>query len=428
MNPNLQRAVLLFQQSRYDMAGEEVRQSLTTEPRSGYAHALLALCLLRQERFNEATEEAQQAIHFEPDSPFAHYALACVWHERNYDKEALAAIHEALRLDSSETSYFALLAKIHLKESRWREALEAAERGLQLDAEDVDCNNLRAIALVKLGRKSEAGMTIDSALRRNPENAASHANQGWTYLEKNQPKEALNHFREALRLDPQNEWARQGIIEALKARHFIYALMLRYFLFMAKFSRRGQWGIIVGAYIGNQLLRTVSEANPALAPWVLPIRILYVVFAVMTWIASPLFNLVLRLNPFGRMVLSREQIVASNWIGTVLLLALLSFVGCLVFGFDTPWVMTALVFGLLLFPVSGTFRCPEGSTRMMMTVYTALVAVAGIVANGLFFLSYHSQDPEAVRGAGAILLMICLLGSVASSWIVNILISQRRRK
>lgn len=428
MNPNLQRAILLFQQSRPEMAEAELRQSLAADPHDAYAHALLALCLAKCEQFKEATEEAQQAVHFSPDFPFAHYALAHVWHDRNHNDEALASVHEALRLDSSQTSFFALLATIYLSESQWAYALEAAERGLQLDAEDVTCTNLRAIALVKLGRKAEAGATIDAALRRDPGNAVSHANQGWTLLEQRDPKRALEHFREALRLDPQNEWARRGIIEALKARHFIYALMLRYFLFMAKFGRRGQWGIVLGAYFGFQALRAVARANPAWEPWIFPLCILYVAFALLTWIASPLFNLLLRLNRFGRLALSRDQIVASNWIGLVMLLALLALGGCLWQGFNSPWLMAALIFGLLLLPVAGTFRCAAGSARNLMGVYTGVVAAAGVLAVALFFLSAHRANPQALRAPAATLLMISLLGAMASSWIVNIFVSRRRRR
>jgi tetratricopeptide (TPR) repeat protein len=428
MNPNFERAILLFQQSRYELAEQELRQFLASEPSDAYAHAVLALCLANREQYQEATREAEQAVHLQPDFSYAHYALASVWLKRNYDKQALAAIQEALRLDSSETSYFALLAQIHLDEARWREALEAAERGLQLDAENVTCTNLRAIALVKLGRRSEAGTTIDAALRRNPDNAVTHANQGWTLLEKGQPKEALEHFREALRLDPTNDWARRGIIEALKARHFIYALMLRYFLFMAKFSRRGQWGIIVGAYIGYQVLRTIAANNPALAPWVTPLIILYVVFALMTWIASPLFNLILRLNKFGRMVLSREQIVASNWIGLVLLAALISLAGCFVYGFNSPWIFAAFLFGLLLLPVAGTFRCPAGGMRMMMAGYTVILAALGILAIAMTIFPSHNSGSDPSSNPAGNLFFVAILGSFLSGWVVNILISQRQRR
>ncbi len=61
-------------------------------------------------------------------------------------------------------------------------------------------------------------------------------------------KQALEHFREALRLKPDMEWARNGMVEALKARYFLYRLMLRYYLWMSRFTRRGQWGMIIGLW------------------------------------------------------------------------------------------------------------------------------------------------------------------------------------
>src|SRR5690242_18623751 len=290
MNPNVERGLLLFHQSRHEMAEKEFRQALAAEPHGAFAHSLLAMCLSHRKEYKEATAEAQQAIHLQPDFPFAHYAHAHVLFDRNRSDEALEAIQEAIRLEPGDADYLALLANIHCEERRWPAALEAAERGLQFDPAHVQCTNLRAIALVKLGRKSEAGATIDAALAKNPDSAITHANQGWTFLEKGEPKKALEHFREALRLDPENEWARQGTVEALKARNIIYAAMLKYFLWMSRFSKRGQWVIILGAFIGNRLLAALAASNPDLAPWVLPLRILYICFALMTWMAQPFFN------------------------------------------------------------------------------------------------------------------------------------------
>jgi tetratricopeptide (TPR) repeat protein len=427
MNPNLQRALLLYDQSRYEQAETELRQSLATDPHDPYAHALLGLCLANREQFKEATEEAQQAVHLAPDFPFAHYALAHILHDRNRDDEALPVVNEALRLDSSEPSYFALLSGIHLAERHWPAALEAAERGLQLDSEHTACTNLRAIALVKLGRKSEAGQTIDAALSRNPDNSLTHANQGWTLLEKGEPKKALEHFREALRLDPDNGWARQGIVEALKARNIIYAVMLRYFLFMGKLSKRAQWGVVLGGYFGSRALNVVAKTNPDLQPYILPLQVFYLSFVVMTWIADPLFNLLLRLNRFGRLALSREKIVASNWLGVCLLIALVSLGGWLAFGFKSAWLAGAILFGVLLLPTSGTFKCPEGWPRNIMAIYTGGLACVALGSIALFSQSDANQQNLA-ENAGFLLGALVFIGAFASTWIFNIILSQRRRR
>jgi tetratricopeptide (TPR) repeat protein len=428
MNPNLERAILLFQQSRYEMAETELAQALGIDPHDAYAHALLGLCLAQRDQFEDATAEVRQAIHLQPDFPFAHYAHARVLYQRNRFAEARAAIEEAIRLDAADPDYFWLLAGIHFNQSRWQDALNAAEQGLRCDAEHVGCTNLRAMAMVKLGRRAEAGATIDAALTRNPDSALTHANQGWTLLERGEPKKALEHFREALRLDPQNEWAQHGIVEALKARNFIYAIMLKYFLWMSRFSVRGQWGIVIGGYLGNRLLAAVAAANPPLAPWILPLQIFYVCFALMTWMAVPFFNLLLRLNRFGRLVLSREQTVASNWFGLCLLCALVALAVALLRD-STTWLTGAIIFGLLLIPVSAIYRCDVGWPRTAMAAFTIGLALVGMACIGASIMGLPSASSDAKGSSGVdSLFQIFLIGAFASSWAGNILRSQRVRR
>src|SRR5262249_45363590 len=105
--------------------------------------------------------------------------------------------------------------------------------------------------------------------------------------------------------DPTLEFARYGIVEALKSKNLIYALFLRYFLWMGRLSSQVQWAIVLGGFFGYQLLAGVARRNPNLSPWLVPILVAYAVFALMTWIAAPLFNLLLRLDRYGRYALSR---------------------------------------------------------------------------------------------------------------------------
>jgi tetratricopeptide (TPR) repeat protein len=431
MNPQLQRALLLFEQNRYEMAEAELRQVLVMDPHDPYAHAILALCLAHRDQVNEATEEARQAIHVAPDFAFAHYALAWTLHQRHRGSEALAAVREAVRLDPENADYHALEAQVHLDAKHWPEALAAAERGLQLDSEHVSCTNLRAIALVKLGRKAEAGATIDAALRRNPDNAITHANQGWACLEQSEPRKALEHFREALRLDPGNEWARAGLVEALKARNVIYGMMLRYFLWMSKLPTGVQFGVVIGGVLLNRMLGAAATANPALAPLVLPIRILYLTLVLLTWTADPLFNLLLRLNKFGRLALTDEQRRASSWFAAVVIPALLSLALCFYFGFGSIFVLGALVFGFLMIPVSGSFKASEGWPRTLLICCTLALAAAGFAALGM--LAFGAAQGAGGAGKewvnrGTSLLGLFVLGCVIFMWGANAIIPIRPKR
>jgi tetratricopeptide (TPR) repeat protein len=418
MSKFYQRALVLLDQGRFDLAEQELRRAIAESPNDGYLHALLSECLCEREQFQEATTEAKQAIYLEPELPVAHAALARVLSHRNHFPEAEAAIQEALRLDPGNPDFCAQLAMIHLTRRDWPKALAAAERGLEFNPEHIACNNFRAMALVKLGRREEAGWTMASTLARGPEVAFSHANQGWACLHAGQRAQALDHFREALRLDPTMEFARAGIVEAMKAKNVIYALFLRYFLWMSRLSGGAQWGIILAGYFGYRFLAEFARGNPEWAPWIVPVLIAYVIFALMTWIASPLFNLLLRLDRHGRYALSRDQIVASNWIGGLLLAAL----ACV-----AVWLVTRMAialwgagyFAILLLPTSAAFHSAPGWPRRVMAAYAGALALAG----ALFFLMVLGEEPAAEA-----LLTIFLWGSLLSGFVGNFVGMQTPRR
>jgi len=420
MNAAMQRAMILHDQHRYADAERELKQVLATDPHNAHAHALLGLCLVEQRQYKEATAEAEQAVGLEPADAFGHYVHAKVLAERNHTKAARAAIKEALRLESYNPGYYAMLASIEFAERQWPAALEAAENGLAIQADHAGCVNLRAMALVQLGRKDEAGATIRGALERDPHNAVTHANQGWQMLHLGQHKQALIHFREALRIDPELDWARQGMIEALKARNPIYRVMLKYFLFMSRLGRGAQWGIVIGGYVLYRVLLALQEQNPAVRPYVIPLLILYVVFAVMTWIASPLFNLMLRLSRFGKHILSRDQRIGANFVGAVLLGAVVCGVGGFLMA-SPAGLLAGLVLLALVVPMSAVFRLPAGSPRNFMGLYTAGLAVVG-------GLMVASTKVASLDHQGANLGNIFAFGILFSSLVANALLGMRFKR
>ncbi len=378
MNPHLERARMLLSQSRYDMAEQELRQALGQEPNSAEAHSALAICLVEREAFKEATEEAEHAIHLAPDSPFVHYVLSLVLLRRNRPLEAEQAIKNALQLDPYDADYFGMLAGISFTRRRWSDALEAAEQGLQIDPEHVDCTNMRARSLVKLGRKDTAQEALLAALRRAPEDADTHANQGWTLVEQGKYQEAMEHFREALRLQPNSEWARQGILEAMKAKYVLYRWVLAYFFWMMKLSGSMRWGVIIAAFIGFQYLAGLMNDKPEWTPWIMPVLIAYIGFALMTWLAAPLFNLALRLNRFGRLVLSRAETMTANGVGICVLAAL----GCVVFYFaaGNGWsLLGALCCIFVIPPLTAIHVCNPGKPRTLAISLTIFMVLFGLM-------------------------------------------------
>ncbi len=372
-----QRALILIQHNRWPDAERELRSALAEDPQSAQGHALLALVMLEQLKLNDATELAQRAITLDPDEPFAHYALAAVLQKRNRYADALVPLAEAIRLDPFDPKHHALMAQIKLDQRNWPTALEAANRGLEVDPNHAACVNLRGIALVNLGRRDEAMHTIDGALQRDPENTITHANQGWALLHRNQPKPAMEHFREAMRLDPTNDWAKAGIVEAMKARNPLYRVLLAYFLFMSRKSAQLQFAIVLGGYFGYRALLSFQQSNPQWSAFTMPIIALYVVFALSTWLAPALANLLLRIDRFGRYALSLEQTWTSNLVGGLLLTAFAAFIAFIATGLF-PLLLAALFTGLLAIPASLIFVCDDGWLRWSAAAITVGLALVGV--------------------------------------------------
>jgi tetratricopeptide (TPR) repeat protein len=429
MSAIFQRGLLLAEQGRNDLAIPEFQRHLATEPGDAFAHAYLALCYTYLEKFEDATRHVREAIQLQPDLAFAHYVSAYILQERNRPEEALAPVQEAIRLDPYFAGAFGLLAQIHLSEKRHQQALEAAEQGLEIDPENVACQNLRAMALKNLGRHNDAAAALDSALERDPENSYTHANKGWALLEKSDPKQALHHFQEALRLEPSNDWAREGIVVALKSRYRIYAWMLKYFLWMSKMTKQKQWMVVIGIFFAMRMLSGLSNSQPALAPFIDPLRTVVMIFAVMTWIADPLFNLALRLNKYGRLALSRDQVNASTGVGIFAGFSLLFVVMAYTVGPRGFYLLSALVFGAMIIPTTSVFNCERGWPRRMMTLFAVVLGALAVTGLGIVLMYAQLKVMGPFLNAALITCAIGFFGGILCSEIMaNILMNWRVKK
>lgn len=378
MSAHLERARLLLAQSRPAEAEREVMLALAAEPNDASALALLALTRANQGKNQAALPPAEEAVGLAPDRPYLHYVRAFVLHRMDRDDDAFVAVHEALRLDPQDPNIFALLAAIELARRKWPAALEAAEAALAIEPEHIEAANLRSMALVRLGRRAEAMQTVESALQRDPDNAVSHANQGWKCLHRNDPRQAQEHFREALRLEPNLDYAREGMLQALKARNPVYRGMLAYFLWMSRIGSSLQWAVIAGIWIGTGQVGRLAQAHPQQRwLWWSILGLLYL-FVYLTWTAQPMFNLLLRLNKFGRHVLSPDQRVASNWFGVCLAAAATS---------AAWWLLKDAFYGFILLVgfvilsvcVAATFN-RSGRARLKLGLATLALAAVGVTA------------------------------------------------
>jgi tetratricopeptide (TPR) repeat protein len=407
------RIMTSLRQGRFLEAERLLARWLETDPYDAPSRSLRALCLAELGRMDEAEAEGRRAVDDEPELAYGHWALGHVLADAGKHAEALACAREAAVLDPGNADAHALAARCLAERKDWAGALAAADRGLEGEPDHPGCANLRAVALQVL-RSPEAEQAFIDASATDPGNAFARAGRGWQALHAGgAPDAALPHFYHALEIDPGQEWARQGLTTALKARNPVYRVMLRYFLWMDSLSPRTRWMVIVGGVVGYNFLRRVREAQPALGPFIAPLLVAYGVFVLMTWAADPLFDALLALDQKGRAALDRGRVLAGAAVAVLLVAAIGAGVAGLVTGEDRL-LSAALATGILVIPTSGALKMRSGWPRWVMGAYTAAVAAVGAV--GVATWNTGGDD----------LVLLSILGGVVGSWLATGLSAVRR--
>lgn len=402
----IMRAQILLQQQKYNEAARLLGEILGKDPNNVHVLAMLSEVKLQLDQFLEAETLINSAIGLAPDEDTLYYIKAKVMHHQDRNAEAEQLLGTAIEINPYEAAYFALWGGIQLEKKQYEKALELANKALELDSAHILALNIRSGALLKLNRKEDSFQTIEGALAEDPNNPYTHTNYGWGLLEKGDPNQALHHFREALRAAPNFANAQAGMMEALKARYWFYRVFLKYVFWMSNLTAKYQWGVILGLYFGTRFLSTLAERNETLAPFLMPIVMLLVLFAFSTWVMGPISNLFLRLNPFGKHLLSREERLSSNFVGISMLVFLLGLGAFLLIGSE-PWLAVAFYGFAMMVPLSAMFTKAKYNA---LTIYAAAMAVVGALAIVTAFLTGNIES---------LFTTIFLVGFIAFQWIVN---------
>ncbi|HEY9679694.1 MAG TPA: TonB family protein [Drouetiella sp.] len=281
MGANYERGILAYQTKQYKHAEKEFREELVKYPNSAPAHAMLGMTLTAMNKGALGHKEALESVRLLPHYAYGHYTLSYTFAAMAKAKEAEKAINEAIRLDPDEAYLFARASQIQFWQKRFPQALEMAEAGLKQDAGHEECLINRAGALIELDRIDEAEEACNIALQAAPQNSSAHINAGAVYLRKLDHVKAFEHYREALRLNPSSEQARTGVIEALKSRHKLYHVLLKFSLWC---RRLPPWAIVI-------ILCLVIPP---------PTRAIVGLFLLSYMFANSLFELALHLDPVGK--------------------------------------------------------------------------------------------------------------------------------
>lgn len=419
MSAHLQRATLLADQGRHEMAAGEYRKALAQDPDDPIAHSLLAQSLVHLEKKEDALHEAQEGVRLGPDIALTHYVLAVVFSRLDRGEESKLSAKEALRIDPTYTPSHVLLSALFIDRGLYKHALKSADAALAIEPLHLTAANFRAIALEKLGRKRAAQRQLDQALSQDPEQPFTHVNQGRSALESNDPSEAMIHFREALRLNPNSDSARLGIMEAMRSRNALYRWLLGYFAWSDK---AGNFVHIATALLVMFALMLAAKEMGLTARFRIHwIVVVYYGYAYLTWIHRPAFNLLLRFDRFGRMVLSKSEL-AVTYVSCSLLLASGSFLAAYTATNFDVWLFAALYSSMMVAPIVWISGCPIAAFRNRMLVLSAALALLGaatIVALATAPNDLVSSNPDGDSAWANVLATCFQLGGVLVTFLGN---------
>jgi len=377
----LERAKILLQQRRYKDAEEHAAAILRNNPNDAEALQIIGHCRLDNKQPAEAIQIFQQCLGLEPDNDYVHYLLGFAHYRNGNRAQAVVSLQHALRLNPYASGYYGLYAFILLDENQYAKALEKANEGLAMYAQDLTCLNARSQALFRLKDKDAAYDTIKEALSVNPDDDFTHTNYGWHFMEMGKHKKAMEHFRLALRINPNNNRARHGYKESLKAKLPPYRWMLMFSLWLAAKSKKARWAIIIVIWSSVQILSRVSDSSG----WSIvaySIIALYILFVVFSWVGTSIANIMLLLSSEGRYVLTKPEKYSAWAVGACILAA----VTVAIFGGHLPGVtddyryFAAMILLTLSLPVSRFEYKDILMRRKYAYIFTIALTAVGLIA------------------------------------------------
>lgn len=387
-------AEVLISQGKYSQAENILKGLMATGVERQDIWRMMIVTWIGLGDYSSARDLCKMSIHHYPHDAWALYSLANIsLAERQYD-EALQYIEDALKMEPESDTFHTLKSTIYLRIKEYPKALDAALTALELDPENVDALNNRSNALMALGRKEEAFVNLKYTLATNPENPETHANMGWSLLQVGQEKEALKHFKESLQKNPIDAYALAGMQEALKSRFPIYRFFLMSALKLERLKTRQQWGFILISYLVYRTLVYLAKRYEFLQLWVLPVIVLIVLFFLSSWILSPLMNLYLMTNAYGKWTLSKPQKESARFTGIALGISGIALFLYFFILTNEGLLQLALVSFVLMIPL-GSMNNPilESNKKKLRFFAIALVALGlgstllSIIENAFIHLS-----------------------------------------
>lgn len=382
----LARLEILFAQHRFDDAEKLLLGFLEQYPTNDYAQYMLAVVYFNQNKLELCRNLIDPLIAENPEE--TEYLGLSV--RLDISQELFASADEKCEMlisqDPENPEFYNLLATSKFRQRKYDKALFFAQKALETDPENLVALNLKSTLSGILGKEEDAFLSINEALQQDPNNDWTIANHGRQLLNQGKVQEALERFKEALSINPNNALAQYGLTEALKSRFWPYKMFYKYQMLMSRLNSNQIWGIMIVAFILMRFLQTTADNNPDLAIFLMPLIYIIVAVFLSTWLMTPLMNLYLLTNKYGRLLLDDDDKKSAKYVGYSLSAAVF-FAILLVITKAKGLDLAALFFIALMIPLGSMYNPPKAKDKdrmFMITMGILGVGILGLVVNFIF--------------------------------------------
>jgi tetratricopeptide (TPR) repeat protein len=437
MGKHLDRADILLDLDKYELAEQELRQEIAENPDSDLAHGSLARCLINQQQVGpETLTILEYALSLNAENDWLHYLLAIYWHIKGEFDRAQAAINVAIELDPNSERYFDILARIlfdrgndqfkthsrrvlfiilvisrgalwpigmgilSLCRGYWlRSYLQPVfaplEKSLSLDPEYLSAINLQTQLLITTNRSHRSLTSSLNALEIDPNNDTAHKLHAQILLKLGKYTAAIDHFQSSLRIDPSSTEAKAGLLEATRSQYRIYP-------WISITNWRGKVMLAIGFALAIAI--GVSTIWLHSADIFIVFTYLILLPSILVSFTVPIiFNLWLQLNPKTKLLITSSMSIrrvvwgnyfASLTIATIGAIYLLICLLMLVNNQSTQAVIAAwigLAVGLLISTATFLPVTNHRHLRSLPVIYQLIVCGLGLINLVIYSLSNHVE-------------------------------------
>lgn len=360
----LQRIEFLIRTHKLEEAQKRIGEMLPQYPDEGVLYQLQSRIEVEKDNYNRALELINTSIGLEPDDADNFYYKSRILYLKKNFVEAMKSIDAALNIDPAEPYYCGQKALLLYQKEKRQEAIQWAKKGLVTNPDNELCANVLSMVLGSTGDTLGAEAVLGQRLEQNPEDAFTHANMGYNFIRKGNMQQAKVHFKEALVLDPEFQYAKDGMIDAIKGSNPLYRTIINYAVWMEQKTSKNQWLIIIGLIVVVRFL-----------PFLL---VPYLIFVAYIWLAPPIAHAVLYYDTYGRYLMDTQSRSISIAINCLLPIALIA----AIFGFIVSGTYFTLAVAALFaaVPVYGLVSRERPFNQLMLTLFAAAFLVYGILS------------------------------------------------